>query len=95
MNRYRVGPEAQDDLDDIYAYVAERNVPAADRLITGFKKRFRLLATQPFLGQARPDLAADLRSFVVGNYVIFYRPAEEGIDVARIIHAARDIDAVF
>jgi len=95
MNRYRVDPDARDDLDEIYVYVAEQNAPAADRLIANLIERFRLLATQPFLGQARPDLAEDLRSFVVGNYVIFYRPANDGIDVVRVIHAARDIDALF
>ena len=29
------------------------------------------------------------------NYVIFYRPTGAGIDVVRVIHAARDIEALF
>jgi toxin ParE1/3/4 len=47
------------------------------------------------MGQLRQDLAANLRSFSVGNYVILYRPTRTGIDVARVIHAARDIGALF
>lgn len=29
------------------------------------------------------------------NYVIFYRPIEHGIEIVRVLHAARDIAAVF
>ncbi len=43
----------------------------------------------------RAELAADLRSFPFGRYVIFYAPIEDGIDVVRVLHGARDIDAVF
>ena len=29
------------------------------------------------------------------NYLIFYKPAEYGVDILRIIHGARDIDSIF
>jgi toxin ParE1/3/4 len=35
-----------------------------------------------------------VRSFPFGRYV-FYSPIEDGIDVVRVLHSARDIDAVF
>jgi len=95
MSRYRVAPEARADLDEVYDYVAKESLSAADELIETFQERFRLLATQPLMGQARPELGRSLRSFTVGNYVIFYRPAEGGIEVAKIIHSARDIEALF
>lgn len=47
------------------------------------------------MGRARDELAADLRSFPFGRYVIFYAPTKDGIDVVRALHSARDIDAVF
>ena len=28
-------------------------------------------------------------------YVIFYRPIEHGVEVVRVLHAARDIAAIF
>ncbi len=40
-------------------------------------------------------LAADLRSFPFGRYVIFYMPVQDGIDVVRVLHSARDVDAAF
>ena len=47
------------------------------------------------MGRARHELAVDLRSFPFGRYVIFYVPIEGGIDVVRVLHSARDVDASF
>jgi toxin ParE1/3/4 len=33
-----------------------------------------------------------LRSFSVGNYLIFYFPIEGGIDIVRVLQGARDIE---
>ena len=74
MKRYRLNVDAKDDLASIYKYVASQN-RVADRLIDNLKQRLRLLAAQPLLGQLRPELAPNLRSFCVGSYVIYYRPA--------------------
>jgi len=47
------------------------------------------------MGRKRPELAAELHSFPFGRYVIFYTPVDGGIDVVRVLHSARDGDAVF
>jgi toxin ParE1/3/4 len=47
------------------------------------------------MGRIRSDLLPNLRSFPVGNYVIFYFPADDGIEVIRILHGARDIQQLF
>jgi toxin ParE1/3/4 len=95
MKRYRLHPDARLDLFSIRKYIARDNRTAADRFINDFKQKFRLLASQPLMGEARPELAADLRSFSVGNYAIYYRPTETGVEIARVIHAARDLGAQF
>jgi hypothetical protein len=43
--------------------------------------------------RAREELAASWRSFPFGRYVIFYTSLEDGIDVVRVLHSARDIDS--
>lgn len=48
-----------------------------------------------FVRQGREDLALSLRSFPVGSYLIFYRTLDEGIEIARIIHASQDIEQIF
>ena len=53
------------------------------------------LATQPLMGRARDELAEGLRSMPMGRHVVFYVPLSDGIDIVRVLHSARDIDALF
>jgi toxin ParE1/3/4 len=50
-----------------------------------------MLSRHPLLGRSRTDLHPGLRSFPFGRYVIFYRPLDDGIEVVRVLHGARDI----
>ena len=59
------------------------------------EEKCRLLGASPEMGRGRPELAPDLRSFPVGNYVIFYRPVRGGVEVVRVLRAARDIPSLF
>ncbi len=93
-NAYRA-PLANSDLDAIWDYVARDNPAAADDLIDTLVEKCWMLAAHPDVGELRPELAPRLRSFSVGNYVILYRPVEDGVDVARVIHGSRDVDALF
>ncbi|MHA6723249.1 type II toxin-antitoxin system RelE/ParE family toxin [Sphingomonas sp. RS2018] len=84
-------PEARDDAVDVWLYVAIHDVVAADRLLERFNRRIESLAALPLTGQARDKLGVDLRSVVVGRYVIFYRPLPDGVAIVCILHASRDI----
>lgn len=53
-------------------------------------------ARQPLMGDRREDLGPGLRSFPFKkNYVVIYRPLDDGIDVLRIFHSARDYPRLF
>ena len=84
---------AENDLIDIWLYIAVENPGAADRLLDRIELRTQLLATQPFSGVARDDLGSDLREVVIGNYIVFYRLEEDGIVVLRVLHGKRDLTA--
>lgn len=88
-------PVAERDLDEIWFYIAKDNIDAADRVLRRIQDKCRQYAAQPLMGDLRDDLAENLRNFVVGSYVIFYRPLTDGIEVVRVIHGARDVDAIF
>ena len=60
MSRYTISSLAEADIKSIYRYVAADNV-AARRLRATLVEKFRLLAAQPLLGEAREDLAENLR----------------------------------
>jgi toxin ParE1/3/4 len=91
VSRYTLSPLARDDIKGICRYVAADNISASRRLRAILVDKFRLLAAQPLLGETRDDLAENLRMLTAGNYLILYRPAGHGIEVSRVIHAARDI----
>ena len=95
MTGYTVSPDARDDLDDIWDYIADQSPAAADNTLDTLIERFALLCTMPRSGEARPDLAEGVRHLRVGSYLILYRLRSSGIDVLRIIHGARDIPTVF
>jgi toxin ParE1/3/4 len=86
---------AESDLLDIWTYIARDSPAAADRFLDLIAEKLQTLAESPEIGRRREELAARLRSFPVGRYVIFYRPSEHGIEVARVLSAYRDIDTLF
>lgn len=86
--------QAEEDLLEIWSYIAEDDIGAADRVIDEFEVVCCTLAETPFMGRERGELAERLRSFPVGSYVIFYRPATDGADgivIIRVLHGARDL----
>jgi toxin ParE1/3/4 len=91
MCDFRLSHFAEHDLDEIADYLADRNPSAAVREIEALLERFTRLANQPLLGQLREDLPRCPRAFCSGNYLILYRPTSTGIEVARVVHAARDL----
>jgi toxin ParE1/3/4 len=95
MARVTRRPLAAADILDIWDYIAEDGIDQADRWVDKLDEKLELIATQPLMGRARDELAAKLRSFPFGRYVVFYLPVDDGIDVVRVLHSARDVDAVF
>lgn len=93
--RYRIADSAEADMEDIWVYIAQHNADAADALIGKFRVRFASLAKTPGIGRRRTDLRSDLRSFAVGNYVIFYREMEPTIEIVRVLHGAMNLLAQF
>ncbi|MDB5358304.1 MAG: plasmid stabilization system protein [Phycisphaerales bacterium] len=99
--RIVVRPEVQRDLDEQVVYIGERNFDAAERYEKAVLADFRKLAEMPGMGALRnfpnPRLQ-NVRSWPVsgfGNYLIFYIPTKDGIDVLRVLHGARNLDQIF
>jgi toxin ParE1/3/4 len=85
---------ARSDLDDIWEYITVESgsEAVADRLIDSITDRFDLLANWPRLGRARDDLRLGLRSYPVGDYIIFYRVQRRDVIIQRVLHARRNIE---
>ena len=95
MSRVYKLPQAEDDLLDIWGHIASDSPFHADRFLDLLSDKMRLLADAPGIGSSRAELSPGLRSLPVGNYVLFYREAGRGIEVVRVLHGSRDIEAVF
>ncbi len=67
---------------------------AADGVIDNFTETFRLLCVTPHMGTPTPQLAKGLRLFPTRGYVIFYSVTAETLVVERVLHGARDIEAL-
>lgn len=91
MPRIRRTPASRGDYSEIHDYIALDSPQNAAAVLARFDLRLEMLARNNLMGRPRSDLATNLRSFPEGNYVIFYRPIEDGIELIRILHSARDI----
>jgi toxin ParE1/3/4 len=89
--RVWITPVAREDLAQIWAYIAAERVTAADAFVRELAARMQLLAAHPMSGHARADLAENLRSSAVGNFVVFYLPLDDGIEIIRVLHGAMNI----
>ena len=87
-------PQAEADLDDIWWHIAQDNPDAADRLLDSIEERCATLAQFPYIGASRDDLLPDLRSIPINNYLVFYLPISDGIEVVRVLPGMRNIDVL-
>ena len=87
--------QAEEDLIDIWLYIAQDNPAAADRLLDKIDGKILLLAEQPAIGPAREDIAPDLRYLPLGNYLILYRIILDGIEIVRVVQGARNLKDLF
>ena len=93
MKRFILAPEAVQDLDGIWEYIADDSPDAADRFIAKLHRAIRKLAETPRMGHTRQDLAG-LRAILfwpVGEYLILYRVSKRHIEVVAVVHGRRDI----
>ena len=85
----------------IWEFIARDNADAAGRVVDAAFQTFEALAATPEMGVKRkfknPRLS-DVRFFPVSgfeNYLIFYRPLADSVQVLHVFHGARDLDALF
>jgi toxin ParE1/3/4 len=90
-----VSEKAKRDLLQVFSYISQRNPGAADSLIQAIDEKLEQLSRFPFIGRARPALAAGLRSVVVRTHLIFYIVERERISVVRVIDGRMDVDEEF
>lgn len=96
MSKVRRSASAENDLLEAWLYIAEDSVDSADRLLDQIETEMGRLLMQPEMGRRREELAAGLRSWPTSTpYILFYFAESDGITIARVLHHARDVPAIW
>ena len=92
MTSYILAPEALQDLQELWDYIATENLDAADRVIDTLFAAFERLAAMPGLGHTREDLTdRPLRFWTVDTYLVIYRAERTPIEIVTVTRGGRDI----
>lgn len=86
---------AANDLDEAFAYVAERNRQAALRSLARIEEAIRALGELPDMGAPLSSEDYELvepgvRFIIVEPYAVFYRTSADAVIVLRVLHLRRD-----
>ncbi len=88
-------PQAAEDLDAVWWFIAEDSREAADRVEMEIVATCRRLAKHPLMGGKRQDIThLPVRFWTVTkfpNYVIVYRPETVPLQVVAVLHGKRDL----
>ena len=95
MRKIILSAQAIEDLAQICDYIQERNPAAARRLMKTFREKFNLLAVFPYLGRERNDILLNLRCLIVKDYLVFYQPSDDAVEILFVRHSAQDQSNLF
>ena len=83
-----LSPEADQDVDNIYLWIAAENMPAADQMMSDIIDFcFVSVADNPNIGRS---YGRSMRQALKRGYRIIYKITETEIQIVRILHPARD-----
>jgi toxin ParE1/3/4 len=84
------------DLSDARDWLVQNAGPrTAATVLTQIRGRFAHLKEWPYAGAQRPAYGEGVRSTPAGSYVIYYAVDRSAVTILRVLHGARDHDAIF
>jgi toxin ParE1/3/4 len=85
---------ARADLFEIALKIAERSPIIAHRFVDKLEVRANNIVHLPHAGAPRPQWGEGVRIVILGKYLIIHRVREDAVQILRVLHGARDIDAL-
>lgn len=85
------------DALDAWNFIAKDSEIRADDFALRLEDRAQIFADNPFLGVTRFPKFPNLRLFTFRQYIVVYEPISDGsgIELVRLLHAARDYHRFF
>ena len=91
MTGYAFHPEALSELDDIWEFIANDSIYAAERVVAEILAAMEELCSLPHQEHHRPDLTnRPLRFTVVRDFLLVYAPDQQPLWVVAILHGRRN-----
>lgn len=91
MSGFVLHPAAIADLEEIWDFIAEGSLEAADRVIDQIHEAILSLIPFPEAGHIRADLTGrPLRFHPVRDFLIVYAPGEKPLVVLGVLHGRRN-----
>jgi toxin ParE1/3/4 len=90
-------PEVRRDLIEITDFISHDNLDAALRFLDAAEETFHFLQENPQAGAIYRSANEALPTFRVWpihryrNFLAFYRLTDDGIEIVRVLHGARDL----
>jgi toxin ParE1/3/4 len=91
-------PRAEEDLIEIYSFIALDSPTAADRILAKLQASVETLARNPRIFQRRPDIRPSTRILIEGPYLVLYEthpdsdngPVRE-VEIVRVVDGRRNL----
>ncbi|MDZ4656401.1 MAG: type II toxin-antitoxin system RelE/ParE family toxin [Bythopirellula sp.] len=91
MKSLRYTSKAHTDVKEILLYISEDKLGAALKFVERIEARCDLIASNPEMGELRPEYGPGVRSVSVGKYVIYHSSTPKEVLILRIVPGVRDI----
>ena len=73
-------------------FIKRDNPIRAETFITELTAKFATICERPLSYPARNEIYPGLRSALHGKYLILFLAMEDEVDIARVVHGARDLE---
>ena len=82
------------DLEEIGDYIATDDPRRAASFVAELRAHCERLLPNPRIHPVRPSLPGNVRIAPHGNHLIVYREIDDALEIVRILHGARNIEAM-
>ncbi|MEM8642837.1 MAG: type II toxin-antitoxin system RelE/ParE family toxin [Cyanobacteria bacterium P01_G01_bin.54] len=93
-------PQVIRDLIDLATYIAQGNLDSSDRFLRAADETFKQLGQMSGLGRVcyfESGRLQGMRQLAVKGfrkYLVFYRVVEDCVEIVRVLHGSRDLEAI-
>lgn len=94
MSRHEIKQRAREDLREIAIFIGQDNPDRAEGFLSELLEKIAWIAENPNLYRPRFEWDRNFRVAHHGRYSILYYINGEVVEILRVVHSSRDLEAV-